>query len=125
MLHQHETNQSHENIFMDSSDDKLDTIIMSEGKGSKQKATKSVHVQFFEPARIDFAQVVASPAKEEFKMFDAKAVARRSVLARKIAHVSVQTDPDLEFEAKMKRAEQIWENCLDTTTKMKFEELRS
>ena len=47
MFHQHETNKSHENIFMDLSDDKNDTNLMSEGKGSKQKATKSVHhVQF-------------------------------------------------------------------------------
>ena len=58
-------------------------------------------------------------------MFDAKAVAGRSVLARKIAHASTQTDPDLEYVAKMKRAEEIWENCLDTTTKLKFEELRT
>ena len=47
MLHQHDTNQSHENIFMDLSDDRHDTIMMSEGKGSKQRANKSVHhVQF-------------------------------------------------------------------------------
>lgn len=66
-----------------------------------------------------------SPCIDEFKMFDAKAVARRSVLSRRTAEVGTQTDQNLEYASKMKKAEEIWEQCLDVTTRLKFEEIRT
>ena len=75
MFYAHPTDHSYENNFLDLSDGPLTQT-------SKVTLPKSAKVQFTSPKKL-----ATVSSTEHFKLFDAKAVARRSILSRRVAEI--------------------------------------
>ena len=84
--------QSSDNVFIDISDSPL----IRRSCMNRGASTSKVH--FSQPS---FANPSNNDNVDGFKMFDAKALARKSTLTRSKQEMGTQTDPDIEYASKM------------------------